>query len=288
MIAAMNIDPDQERHYNVRAAIPDHMAVFAQWRAMSDAYKTERPDARLDVDYGEGAGETLDFFPPEGGDVNAPAVLLIHGGYWQAMDKADNAFAARQLCAAGVGVAVVNHTLCPAASLEGIVGEIQRAALWLWRAAPELRVDRERLFVVGHSAGGHLAAMMMCADWAALNGDAPEALFAGGVAVSGLFDLGALVETTINAKVGLNAETARALSPVHKVPAASRAPFIAAVGGDESDGFHDQARALCEAWAVHGVTVEMLPLPGRHHFQAFEALAEPGSALLRRTLDMIG
>lgn len=288
MIAGMNIDPVQERLYNVRAAIPGHMAIFADWRAMSDAYKAERPDARLDVAYGDGAGETLDFFPPVGGGVNAPAVLLVHGGYWQAMDKADNAFAARELCAAGVGVAVVNHTLCPETSLEGIVGEIQRAALWLRRAAPDLGVDRDRLFVVGHSAGGHLAAMMMCAHWPALNADAPPALFAGGVAVSGVFDLGALVETTINAKVGLNAEDARALSPVHKVPASARAPFIAAVGGDESDGFHDQARALCDAWAVHGAAVETMTLPGRHHFQAFEALAEPGSALLRRSLAMIG
>ncbi|HEY9080418.1 alpha/beta hydrolase [Magnetovibrio sp.] len=279
----MSIDPVQEQRFNVRAAVPDHLAIFAQWRAMSDAYKAACTDAKLDQAYGDAPSETLDFFPAMGAHAPTPVVLLIHGGYWQALDKADNAFAARAFNAAGIGVAVVNHTLCPDISLDGITDQIRQASLWLWRNADALGCDPDRMFVVGHSAGGHLAAMMMCTDWRAIDAQAPVDLFKGGVAISGLFDLTQLVETTINAKVGLDRQSAMVLSPMRLIPS-STAPFIAAVGGAESDGFHEQSDRLRDAWGDHGVTVERLTVPGGHHFQAFEALLDPRAPVFEKTL----
>jgi len=282
----MSYDPVQEKYYNVRAAIPDHMDVFVKWREASDAYKAACPGARLDLAYGDGISEKLDFFPAKNNIAPAPLVMLIHGGYWQAMDKADNAFGARALNDAGVGVAVVNYALCPNVTLGDITQQMCQTAVWLWRNANALGADPDRLFAFGHSAGGHLAAMMMCADWAAIDPNIPADLFKGGLAISGLFDLTQLVETSINDKVGLSWENAKLLSPVNHAPASGHA-FVAAVGGDESVGFHDQAESLRQAWAPHGVDVEPMAIPGCNHLQAFEALADPNTDICKKALSMI-
>lgn len=281
----MPIDETQEKLFNVRAAVPDHMETFKAWRAASDAYKAERTDARLDLAYGARPAEKLDFLPPVKTRKDAPLVMLIHGGYWQALDKADTLFAARALNEAGVAVAVVNYTLCPATDLAGIVAEMRGAALWLWRNAAELDVDRDRMFVAGHSAGGHLAAMMMATDWTARDSDAPVDLFKGAVSVSGLYDLTALVDTTINIRVGLTAETARALSPVNQRPA-GRAPLVLTVGQAESTGFHDQIDRLAAAWP--GVPIDTVIVPGANHFGAFEALNDRRSRSFWALAAMIG
>lgn len=280
----MDINATNERMFNVRAAIPGHMDVFADWQARSAAYRAGCPDAKLGLAYGSGTSETVDIFPARDADGPAPLAVIIHGGYWQALDKDDISFAASALNDAGIAVAVPNHTLCPEISLAGIVEQIARASLWLWQNGGGLGIDPARMHVIGHSAGGHLAAMMLCHDFGNMNKAAPQGpLYHSAVAVSGLFDLEDLVETTINRKLGLDRQTARALSPVNCVPA-QPVPVLVAVGGAESDGFHDQSGRLAKAWFSHGLAVERMTLPGSNHLEAFEALASPGTALARRAI----
>lgn len=277
----MAIDPALERHYNVRAAIPEHPAIFAAWQARSAAFR-RRAGGVLDVAYGPSAAETLDLFPA--GRPGAPVHLFIHGGYWQAMDKADSSFVAETLLEAGITVAVANYALCPAVTIDAIVGQARRAVLWLWRHAGDYGGDAGRIQVSGHSAGGHLVGMLMATDWPGLDAGAPRRLVKSGIAVSGLFDLAPLVRTTINDKVGMDAATARRLSPLFLDPAAPESPLVLAVGGQESDGFHGQSDAMAAAWGRRGVAVERLTLAGRHHLSAVEALADPTSELVRRAV----
>ncbi|CCQ72181.1 alpha/beta hydrolase [Magnetospira sp. QH-2] len=266
----MAIDPVQERLYNVRAAVPDHPRVFAEWKARSRDFIQASPAARLDLAYGEGPSETLDWFPAD--NPGGPVMMFIHGGYWQALDKADNAFVAEALVSAGVHVAVVNYALTPIVSLECIVDQMRRALLWLRVNGADLGADDDRLYVSGHSAGGHLTAMMM----------AESLPIRGGLAISGLFDLDPLVATSINNKVGLDQKAAWALSPVHRRKAID-APLLLAVGGAESDGFRWQIDALRSAWG----DMETLTVPGANHFGAVEALADPDSALFAATMRLI-
>ena len=284
----MVLDPAQEALYNVRAMVPEHLAIFTDWRDWSAAYRKERSDAQYDLAYGTSASETLDYFPPTGSQNRAaPIVLVIHGGYWQAMDKSDNSFAARALCDAGCAVAVVNHTLCPAISLEGIVDEIRRASLWLWQQATPLDFSPTEMFVIGHSAGGHLAAMMLCTKWQDVAPQMPASLFKAGVLISGLFDLLPLVNTTINNRVGLTEQSAKEVSPIHHTPQSNNTPVITAVGGSESCGFHEQAKRLQENWAQYGIDVDYLNVPNCHHFQVYEQLADRNSELFRATQRLI-
>ncbi|MEQ8664726.1 MAG: alpha/beta hydrolase [Rhodospirillales bacterium] len=275
----MHIDEHEERLFNVRAAVPDHSEVFRNWRQWSDEYKNQCPAARLDVAYGAGVAERFDlFYPADPGPSPVPAALLIHGGYWQAMDKADVAFAARGFNELGIAVCAVNHTLCPAITLAGIIAQVRKACRWIWSNAPALGIDRGHLAIVGHSAGGHLAAMMMCTDWPSFDPAMPHQPFRGCMAISGLFDLARLVNTTINERVGLSSDDATELSPVTRRPQTD-GMIVVPVGGDESAGFHEQAIALRDAWAHFGVEVDVMSIPKCNHFQVFERLAALDSPL---------
>lgn len=276
----MAIDPKLEGYYNVRAAIPEHQDYFASWRARSAAFR-KAAGGRLDLRYGPTEAETLDLFPA--GTPGAPLHLFIHGGYWQALHKDDNSFVVEALVEAGVSAAVVNYALCPDVTIDDIVGQVRRAMLWLWRNAGEYGCEGKRIQVAGHSAGGHLTAMMMATDWPELESEAPGDLVAGGVSISGLFDLEPLRHTTINDKVGMDAETAKRNSPLYSEPAV-RAPLVLAVGSQESAGFHWQSDILRDAWKAKGLTIERFDLPGCHHLSAVEAMADPKSEVFRRTL----
>ncbi len=282
MAAANAIDPALEAQYNIRALIPDHGEIFARWRARS-AETRRRRRCRCGLAYGAGAGETLDLFlpdPPPGKGGPFPVHLFIHGGYWQAMEKGDFSFVADALLDAGVAVAVIDYAPCPTVALDEIVAQMRRALAWTAREAPGFGGDPERIQIAGHSAGGHLVAMLM-AD--------PECapLIRSGVSISGLFDLDPLRATSINAALGLDGAAARRNSPLFLEPrTGKRAPLVLAVGGAETAAFHAQSDALARRWGACGAPVRRLDLPGRDHFAAVEALAEPESPLFRAARDL--
>lgn len=269
----MAIDAEQERLYNARAAVPDYGDYFARWGLRSEGFR-KTAGGRLDIPYGISAGQRFDLFPAASG---APLLMFIHGGYWQGLDKSMFSFVAEALTGAGIAVAVVGYDLCPAVTIGHIAGEIRRVASFLERNADDLGFDGGRLYVSGHSAGGHLTAMVMA------GGGAEIAKIRGGVAISGLFDLAPLIETTMNEKLGLDETSARANSPLYMNPAGD-APLLLAVGADESAGFHDQSDRLADAW---GDRCRRLDIAGRHHFSVVESLAEADGVIFQAVRAMI-
>jgi len=269
-----------EREYNLRAAFPDHPQWFARWAADSEAARA-RLEGCLNLRYGSGPRQTVDLFPaaqPRG------ALLFIHGGYWRALDKSDHAFVAPPLVAQGIGVAVINYDLCPDVSIARIVDECREGVAWLRREGTRYGVPAERLVVAGHSAGGHLAAMLVATDWSALG--SPSAL-AGAVAVSGVFDLEPLVQVSFNADLKLDRARARAVSPIHLRPRSS-VPMLCAAGADETSEFIRQSWLLWERWPEchpHGRHGPLF-VPERHHFSVVSDLGDPASELARQTLAM--
>ena len=124
--------------------------------------------------------------------------LFIHGGYWRSLEPSSFSQMARGMNAHGVTVAVSGYDLCPQVSIGEIVEQTQAACLYLWK-----RLGK-RITVSGHSAGGHLAACMVATDWKKLSPDAPADLVPAGYAISGLFDLTALLHLATNADFKLD------------------------------------------------------------------------------------
>lgn len=269
-----------EREYNNRAAVPDHPRWFTRYAELSAAAcETYKP--RLDLRYGPGAKETLDLFLPSG-----PATatfMFIHGGYWRALDKRDFSFVAAPFVTQGIAVANVNYDLCPDVPIATIVAECERAVAWLVREGPVHGVNADRLVVGGHSAGGHLAAMLLATDWTALGlGNAP---IAGAVSLSGVHDLAPMVLFSFNTDFKLDAAEAARVSPVNLAPR-TRAPLLIAVGADETSEFLRQSRILWDRWPANRPAGMSAPLfvPARNHFSVVADYADPQSELTRATL----
>jgi len=271
-----------DAQYNLREAVPSHPAYFARWAADSRAVR-DRIGGRLDIAYGGGVREMLDLFAAD--RAPAPLLVFLHGGYWQAMDKSDFSFIAPAYLAAGIDVAVVNYTLAPAAAMDAIVGQIRRAVAFLARDAMTLGVDRARIFLAGHSAGGHLTAMAMLTDWPrfGLAGDP----IAGGCALSGIFDLEPIRLCYLNKVLGLTPEDARRNSPVHFPPARS-GPLLLTLGGLEGVEFHRQSETLAATWRSRKLACQVAPLAKHDHFSIVAELEDPGSTLSRLLLRQMG
>ena len=264
------------REYNNRDLVPDHAQYFARW-AEGSVRARSTMICYLDRRYGDMPGETIDIFPARKGD--GTCLMFIHGGYWRGLDKKDFSYLAPAWVDAGVSLAVVNYDLCPNVTMEEIVRQMLRASRWLWLHAEDYGMDQDRLYVGGHSAGGHLTAMMMCALWPVFDARLPKDLWKGGLAVSGLYDLRPLMHVDfLQPDLRLDEASALRLSPALMSPA-TRAPVTTCVGGDESSEFHRQNALIRERWRA--AFAGDIAMPGRHHFSVCDALAEQSSALFQ-------
>jgi arylformamidase len=271
-----------EREYNLRNAFPDHPRWFARWSADSASARS-RLDSKLGLRYGSGPKQTLDLFPAEH---PRAALLFIHGGYWRGLDKDDHSFVAPAFVEADIGVAVINYDLCPDVSIAQIVEECRQAVAWLWREGNGHGVPVGRLFVAGHSAGGHLVAMLFATDWRRYG--VPIDAIRGGLSISGVFDLEPLLQVSFNNDLKLDRGKARAVSPIHcKLEVC--APLLLAVGSGETSEFGRQSWLLWERWPQCRPTEARSPLfiADRHHYSVVSELGDGKSELTAAALQMM-
>ena len=253
--------------YNNTAAVgPARREQYvAGWTARSDAFRRAHR-GQVDRRYGDGARQRVDVFSC--GTPGASTLAWIHGGYWQANDKEPFAFLGEGVLPAGFNLALLEYTLAPAARLDQIVAEVRAAVAWVIDHAKEHGGDPARVFVAGHSAGGHLTAMAMA-----------DGRVAGGVAVSGIFDLEPIRLNYLNDKLGLDPAEAARNSPALHLPSRS-APLIVTVGLGELPELIRQSEEYAAAWRRAGLPGRYLPLDGHDHFSILEELARPDGAIL--------
>jgi arylformamidase len=266
---------DYEVEYNNRARVPEHPALIAGWARDAAAYREKH--APRAISYGTGARHVIDLFP---GDGDGPIVVFIHGGYWQALDGSSFSHLARGLNAHGLSVAIPSYDLCPNVTVKEIIAEIRMASR-------ELAQLGQRLVISGHSAGGHLAACMLATNWTAFDASLPSDLVIAAYAISGLFDLGPLVDTSINKALGLDQATARAASPMFWRPPA-RGSLDAAVGEAESAEYFRQSRTIVDLWGKAGVATRFGTVSGANHFTAIAPLTDPHSPMVLRLKELAG
>jgi arylformamidase len=271
----LGADTDYEVEYNNRARVPENPALMAGWARDAAAYR-DRHAPRV-IRYGPDERNVIDFFA---GDRGGPIVVFIHGGYWQALDGSSSSHLACGLNAHGISVAIPSYDLCPGVTVDRIIEEMRIATRELARIG-------QPLVVSGHSAGGHLAACMLAADWPALDATLPEDLVVAAYAVSGLFDLGPLVETSINKALRLDHAAARAASPLFW-NAPLHGSLDAVVGENESAEYFRQSRTIVDLWGAAGVTTKFGVVPDANHFTAIAPMADPQSPMVLRLKELAG
>jgi arylformamidase len=240
--------------------------------------------ALIDLAYGPSPGERLDLFPVPGA-ARAPVLAFIHGGYWQALDKGDHSDLAPAFVDRGVAFAALNYDLAPKAAIGDMIDQVRRALAYLHDHAGRLGLDPGRIFVAGHSAGGHLAASALDRSWPPVQGR-PRDLVKGALSLSGVYDLEAMRRSYHQAVLGLDAEQVAAWSPARNLPA-DAGPLLLAVGGDETEEFRRQQAEFLDAWRGAGLRARTVELPGRHHFDVLDALRDPDQPLHRALSHLI-
>ncbi|KAF4797438.1 Kynurenine formamidase [Turdus rufiventris] len=234
---------------------------------------TERARARaqtlLDVPYGSGDREKLDIYFPTDPSETFPVLVYIHGGYWQSMSKDDSGFAAPPLVSQGVAVVAVGYDIAPKGHMDTMVLQVRRSLVFLAEQYPRIR----GIYLCGHSAGAHLAAMVLSTDWTEFH-VVPD--IKGAVLVSGVYDLEPILPTYVNDALNMSREVAQRNSPMRHVPPAAPAAceVLVAVAQHDSPEFRRQSQEYSQALRAAGWSVSLLDLAGVDHFDVIEKLSE--------------
>jgi arylformamidase len=271
----MTYDPSYlDAQYNNRLRVPQFMEHFKRWQALSLQARAEQA-CKLNIPYTSNAkkdsSQTLDIFPSQG--KKQPVLVFIHGGYWRSLDKSDHSFIAPAFTRAGACVVIPNYGLCPAVSIEQIVLQQVQALVWVYRNIAQYGGDPSRISIVGHSAGGHLAAMMLACEWQRVAADLPQHVVRNALSLSGLHDLIPMLHTPM-LQADLQLDEAQAIRCSPALMSRPSGQLIALCGGDESDEFIRQNQLIATAWGKRCVPV-CEALPSLNHFSILEALIEP-------------
>jgi arylformamidase len=278
MIVYKQYDQDAlNRQYNNRLQVPDHPVHTAMWEKLSAQTEKELP-VKKDVQYGDHPRERMDIYPsPVPG---SKTLIFIHGGYWRNLDKSFFQFVAKAFHPYNITVVVITYPLAPEVSIDQIVLSCRKAVQWVHKNIIAYHGDADQLYVAGHSAGGHLAAMMMTDDKII-----PPVLLKGVCSMSGLFNLVPIQLSDINETLHMDKDMALRNSPVYLRPVI-HCPLLLIVGADETEEYKSQGEELNDNWKQI-IPVETLQLKGVNHFSIAGDLLDNHSLLHRKMREMM-
>ena len=269
---------EHEFHYNPQRAFPNFQD-YQTIRAEPNARARTTLRSELDIPYGDHPLRRLDVFMAA--EAGAPVHLFLHGGYWRAQDKVNFAFVADLFVRNGITAVVANYELGPASTLDGVADSALASMEWVLREIGRFGGDPRRVSVSGHSAGGHLGAEILAADWGARGLD--PAAITGAVLISGIFDPAPTMLTTVDAQLNLTPEIV-ARRNVEARPPLVRCTVALAVGGLEPWQWIDQSYRYSHHLHRHGYDPEVHVLPGWNHFDILAQYLDDESPIARMCL----
>ena len=276
-----------DKLYNNRLLVPECLEILQRWKQDSAAVR-QSTDCKLDVAYGQTESEELDIFPSAkiGSSKAAPVLIFIHGGYWRSLDKADQSFLAPAFTQQGSCVVIPNYSLCPAVTVSDIVLQLVNAVAWVYKNIDKYGGDPKRITVAGHSAGGHLVAMLLSCLWQKFDKTLPNDVVKNALSISGLFELETPMHSPyLQDSLHLTPAEVKRISPAW-MPAPASGKLYSVVGGDESPEFLRHNQLIQDVWGKQAVPVSE-QLPGLNHFTVLEALCQPTHRLHQLALELL-
>jgi arylformamidase len=274
---------DLDKAYDVERSVPNFMIYADQWVNNSGQARRHLTN-KLGLRFGPTLEEYCDVFPAA--RRGAPVFVFIHGGYWRMLSAREFSFVALGPVAAGITTVVANYALCPHVTIGEIVRQMRALVSWTFRHIAEFNGDPENIHVGGHSAGGHLAAMMALTDWRGAYGLSPnvvKTIFP----VSGLFDLEPLRHSYLQPDLRLDDREIETQSPQRLVRRV-HPPMLLSYGSEEPSEFSRQSDDFLSAWKRAGNRATYLPQIGRNHFTAIADFTDKDSPSCRELFGLMG
>lgn len=256
------------------------MAPYLDFITIQSRRTVEALDSRLDIRIGARHEEKLDAFPASA--PKSPIIIFVHGGWWHKTTRKDWLYTANGFHKHGYAVIVSDYTLCPRNRIPGITQTTRAAVAWAWEHAEEINGDRDRIYLVGHSAGGQQAGMMAVTDWSTC--DLPQDVLKGIVPMSGIFDMRPIKASYLQTYVQLNGESVLSQSALFQIPDVAP-PIQVMVAGEESCEFHRQSELFVEAWRARGHRAEHVVMPWSDHSTYIYEMGHPDSPTCQAIVD---
>ncbi|KAM9819781.1 kynurenine formamidase isoform 1-T1 [Syngnathus typhle] len=238
----------------------------------------------LNVPYGEGEGEKLDAYIPTTNSLDLPLVIYIHGGYWQFLSKEESGFMAVPLIDKGVVVVAVGYDIAPRGNMDLMVSQVRRSVVSVVQQYSHI----SGLYLCGHSAGAHLAAMVLSTDWSQYS---VKPQIKGAFLVSGIYDLLPILSTYVNEPLKMTEEVAIRNSPSKLIPqvklSSSSCQFVVAVAEYDSPEFRKQSEDYYNTLKANGLNVTLEDLSNTDHFSIIEQLVDGDYHLTKLLLKMM-
>jgi arylformamidase len=261
---------EMEYQYNPRVSVPE-FPELAKIRAAQSRKVRDTANSWLNVSYGNSPREMVDIYAAD--KPRGPVLIYIHGGYWRTGNKEDNCNFVPIFTRRGATVVLVEYDLCPQVTVTDIVRQTRSSIAWVYKNIILYGGNPTKLFVSGHSAGGHLTAMAIAHDWT--KEKLPADLIKGAVATSGVYDLDMVMEIAKQNSPFLN-------------PPRVNCPLLVAVGGAEPKGWQQMSKDYFEFCKQHGMKVEYLVEPDANHYTMSEHLLDDSRPLTQAMIRQMG
>ncbi|XP_061889577.1 kynurenine formamidase isoform X3 [Entelurus aequoreus] len=261
--------------------------IKAHLKALKEGTERARGLAQtlLNVPYGDGDGERLDAYIPTTDSLDMPLVIYIHGGYWQFLSKEESGFMAVPLVDKGVVVVAVGYDVAPKGNMDLMVSQVRKSVVSVVQQYSHI----SGLYLCGHSAGAHLAAMVLSTDWSQYS-VTPQ--IKGAFLVSGIYDLLPILSTYVNEPLKMTEEVAIRNSPNKLIQllklSSCGCQILVAVAENDSPEFRKQSEDYYKTLKETGLNVTMEDVPNTDHFNIIEQLVDGEYHLVKLLLKMMG
>jgi arylformamidase len=270
--------------YDQAVYAPNQPLVAARNAAANARAKT-RLVAPQRLRYGANEIESVDVYRCKSD--NAPISVYVHGGAWRNGRSADFAVLAEMIVNAGAHSVIVdfNNIDDVGGNLMTMAKQVRSAVAWVYNNAQQFGGDRDRLYVTGHSSGGHLAGTIVTCDWSRDFG-LPKDVVKGGTLISGMYDLVPVRLSKRSKYVHFTDEIVEELSAIRHIDRLN-CPIVVAHGTQETPEFQRQARDFAAAVQAAGKPVKFIVAEGFNHFEIRETLASPYGLMGREVLQLM-
>lgn len=225
----------------------------------------------------------LDIYEPKGLS-SAPVLMFVHGGGWQSGDKSLYSYLGRTFASQGFTTVVISYRLTPEVQHPGHIQDVARAFAWIYRNIAQHNGNPERVFVAGHSAGGHLTALLAL-DERYLNAEGLSTnRIRGAMPISGVYDLNTI--PGFDSVFTSDPETRREASPVAHVDE-HQPPFLITYAQFDYPTADIQSAELLNLLRQENSEAQTLTIPAKDHITIITSIGRPGDLTTESMLDFM-